>query len=113
MLTRTFVGNQGLSSPFCLGNDGESGPMGPCLQVKPGQTMKIKVVNRMDDGMKIFNQRPVSKKDYFNLQQRVDPRFGPRPEHPKEMQIKDPDNIPGLTHSFDTTNLVSYNAGVK
>ena len=61
MLTRTFVGDKNESlSEFCYeGDDGTSGPLGPCLTVRPGQTMKIKVVNDMKDGMTKLKQHKV------------------------------------------------------
>jgi FtsP/CotA-like multicopper oxidase with cupredoxin domain len=68
MFTRTFVGASG--GPYCRGENGEpydgsSGPLGPCLTVRPGQTMTIRVENRMDGGMGALGQRAVSNDDYW------------------------------------------------
>jgi hypothetical protein len=58
MFTRTFEGVPKLSSPFCQdGYDGTSGPLGPCITVNPGQTMNIKIVNYMKDGMEILHRQ--------------------------------------------------------
>ncbi|KAL3895256.1 MAG: hypothetical protein SGARI_007503, partial [Bacillariaceae sp.] len=57
MFTRTFEGVPELSSPFCQdGYDGTEGPIGPCITVNPGQTMNIKIVNDMKDGMEVLQQ---------------------------------------------------------
>ena len=50
-LTRTFTGVAENSSSFCFDDNGANGPLGPCLQVLPNQTMYLKVINEMDHGM--------------------------------------------------------------
>eukprot|EP00978_Attheya_sp_CCMP212_P003455 scaffold7147_cov90-Attheya_sp.AAC.1 len=69
--TRTFTGvNQPGSSPFCNNDDGTTGPLNPCLTVNPGQKLRIKVINDMENGMTILKQN-MSKleilQNYANL----------------------------------------------
>lgn len=69
MFTRTFTGvaNESTSS-FCFGgDDGTNGPLAPCLQVLPGQKMKIKVINYMADGMTLLKQHKTKLLEYWNL----------------------------------------------
>lgn len=56
--TRTFTGIADKSSPFCNGgDDGTTGPLGPCMTVNPGQKLYIRIVNDMDDGMERLKQQ--------------------------------------------------------
>ena len=55
MYARTWVGTSG---SFCNNNDdGSSGPLGPCLTANPGQTLTVKVKNKLDNGMTLLGQR--------------------------------------------------------
>jgi hypothetical protein len=45
----TFTGIANESSPFCRNDDGTTGPLGPCLTVNPGHSLKIKVINDMNN----------------------------------------------------------------
>lgn len=60
---RTFTGE---GSPFCLDDDGTTGPLAPCLAVNPGQTLKVKLINEMDSGMETFNQSMSGLAEYWN-----------------------------------------------
>jgi hypothetical protein len=116
MLTRTFVGRANLSSPFCFdGEDGTTGPLGPCLTVNPGQRMKVKIVNSMDDGMQRLRQTPNSVEEYWKLASEPgNPGldsiqfFGVAPDSPEGMKIPEPQDIPGMTSDFDVVNLHTH-----
>jgi hypothetical protein len=116
MLTRTFVGLANVSSPFCFGGaDGTTGPLGPCLTVNPGQQMKIKIVNNMDRGMEVLRQAPNSVDEYWKMasdpgNSALDPIqfFGIAPGSPEEMNVPEPQDIPGMTSDFDVVNLHTH-----
>eukprot|EP00584_Thalassiosira_punctigera_P012779 CAMPEP_0172548702 /NCGR_PEP_ID=MMETSP1067-20121228/17933_1 /TAXON_ID=265564 ORGANISM="Thalassiosira punctigera, Strain Tpunct2005C2" /NCGR_SAMPLE_ID=MMETSP1067 /ASSEMBLY_ACC=CAM_ASM_000444 /LENGTH=814 /DNA_ID=CAMNT_0013335957 /DNA_START=115 /DNA_END=2559 /DNA_ORIENTATION=+ len=113
MFTRTFTGVPEESSPFCAdGDDGTTGPLGPCMQVKPGQRVKIRVVNDMNDGMTILKQRKPSLDEYWGLvaepgQPNLDAIewFGALPETPEDMYITNEQDLPGWDVSFDDVNI--------
>lgn len=116
MKTRTFVG---VSGPFCDDNDGTGGPLGPCLQVNPGQTLSILVKIRLDDGMSIFKQRGVSKEDYWDVATAIgldgmvvgpgatgaSANFGVRPPRAVDMAVPNSQSMPGWDSTFDDINL--------
>jgi hypothetical protein len=116
MLTRTFVGVANESSPFCLGGgDGSTGPLGPCLTVNPGQQMKIKIINNMDNGMERLRQSPNTVQEYWNLASTpgnpgLDPiqYFGQAPITAEEMNVPQPEDIPGMTADFDVVNIHTH-----
>ena len=63
--TRTFVGVDDESSPFCDNAfDGTDGPLGPCLRVNPGQRITIKIENEIDHGMLQLHQHKTTKEGY-------------------------------------------------
>jgi FtsP/CotA-like multicopper oxidase with cupredoxin domain len=129
--TRTFVGRKG---PFCDGNDGTEGMVGPCLQVKPGQLLTVKLINNMDNGMQLLDQQKASKPGYWEQTQKGPnfPDFDPigfpsnasfddtqnlpndnaesgwlnEPANkPGDMNLTSMQNFPGWDTSFDNTNL--------
>lgn len=66
---RTFEAGDGSSSMCEIDHkeDGKRGPLGPCMQVNPGQILNVKLVNNLVNGMQEFNQRAVTVKDYYDL----------------------------------------------
>jgi len=62
--SRVFV-DGGSESPHCFGDNGTSGILGPCLQVSPGQSLMIKLVNKMADGMKTLEEHLPSTAEWY------------------------------------------------
>jgi FtsP/CotA-like multicopper oxidase with cupredoxin domain len=93
------------------GYDGTEGPLGPCLTANPGQTMNIKVINNMKDGMEILKQTEASQSQYWEMAQ--DPAddldnitwYGSAAKTPEEMEIIDAQDLPGYDATFDDVNL--------
>jgi hypothetical protein len=58
MFTRTFTGVKEESSPFCsnddVPDDGPTGALGPCLQVFPGQKVKVRLINDMKGTYEVY-----------------------------------------------------------
>lgn len=120
--TRTFVG---VSGPFCAGEDGRpydgsAGPIGPCLTVNPGQTISIRIENKLDGGMATLGQRGVDKADYWELARdpkanlddiRVGPLsntsgwFGTAPATAEDMELTNEQDMPGNDVTYDDVNL--------
>lgn len=103
---RTFrATNNTKQSKFCEmmdGYDGVKGITGPCLQVLPGQTMSIKLINNMHDAMEELDTHIPSRKEWWESAGRPKPLKKMHPE--KETT----ENIPGWAFDgtvFDTTNL--------
>lgn len=117
MYTRTWIGKSGpfcdMSSESTGGYDGSAGPIGPCLQVKPGQTMTIQVTNKLERGMSALNQVPETKKSYWDLTQvpgipdldDIGWNDTDVVKDPKDMTIESLENIPGLDCTYDDVNL--------
>ena len=131
MYTRTFVGTSGTfcSGPDGLPYDGSTGPLGPCLQVQPGQTLTIKLVNKMEGGMAAMEQHVTSNEDYWQQATQTfqdgtaaagtdDIRVGPTavgplsggwfskpPATAAEMEVTNLQDLPGRDVSFDAVNL--------
>eukprot|EP00808_Paulinella_micropora_P030016 g2569.t1 len=123
LVTRTFqaVRWDGPTSPFCEimnGYDGTTGPLGPCLQVLPGQQISIKLINNMDKGKATFGDQRATVEQFWELVSDMDgaganlPQddltnwYGSVPSSPSGMAYL-PDAIPGMESyvSFDDTNL--------
>lgn len=117
MYTRTWVGTSG---PFCDmstsstgGYDGSAGPIGPCIQVKPGQTMTIQVTNKLEHGMTALKQTPETIKGYWDLTQvpgvpdldDIGFNSSDTAKSPEDMIVESRENIPGLDCTFDDVNL--------
>jgi hypothetical protein len=58
MFTRTFTGVKEQSSPFCsndgVPDDGTTGALGPCMQVFPGQKVKVRLINDMKGTYEVY-----------------------------------------------------------
>jgi FtsP/CotA-like multicopper oxidase with cupredoxin domain len=122
MFTRTFVGTQG---SFCSlsddapAYDGSTGPLGPCLQVEPGQTMTIKLVNRLENGMSHLQQAASTRREWWEYAASTSADGSPdlfdhgeslhwegqRPKVPEDIQVSHPENVPGWDVTFDDTNI--------
>jgi FtsP/CotA-like multicopper oxidase with cupredoxin domain len=105
--TRTFEGVESESSPFCNeGDDGTTGPLAPCLTVNPGQTLKIKVMNDMENGMTLLKQNMTKMailQAYAN-QTGVATVNGTGLGGTGLNSISE-DNMPGYDETFDVVNL--------
>ena len=91
MFTRTFEGVASVSSSkFCShDDDGTTGPLGPCLQVLPGDKIKLRLINDMDHGMEALHQDKVPLEKYWKFAQKPNgPKnpltmYGPIPDTPE------------------------------
>ena len=116
MFTRTFTGTRHAtkSKPFCYGDDdGTTGPLAPCLRVFPGQRVKIRLINDMENGMERLNQSATSVERYWTLasqpgQPNLDgiTYFGKAPPTPKGTIVgSEGQNLPGNEATYDDVNL--------
>ena len=106
MFTRTFVGVTSQSSPFCDGGyNGSTGPLGPCLQVNPGQRMTIKIINNMKDGMNLLMEKKVELAEFYQFASLPIGWLGPLPPSPNDFKILNYEDLPGWDASFDDVNL--------
>ena len=112
MFTRTFTGIRSESSQFCNDDDGTTGPLGPCLLVKPGQKVKIRLVNDMEDGMSKLMQEKATVEQYWKMVNETGHPsldeiewFGEAPSSPEEMTITNLQDLPGQDATFDDVNL--------
>ena len=106
MFTRTFVGVTDESSPFCMnGYNGSTGPLGPCLQVNPGQRMTIKIINNIQNGMEALQQSKVSLEEFYGLASLPLGWLGPLPQTPNDFTIQSTENLPGWDASYDVINF--------
>lgn len=105
MFTRTFVGVVDQSSPFCMnGYNGSTGPLGPCLIVNPGQTMTVKIINNIQNGMQALHQHEATLEEYYQMA--ALPFFdGPLPASPADFKITNTENLPGWDTTFDVVNF--------
>ena len=93
------------------GYDGTEGPLGPCLTVNPGQTMYLKVMNNMKDGMEILQQTKALQSEYWEMAKNYGEEldnitwYGSATETADEMEIIDPQDLPGYDASFDDLNV--------
>ncbi|GKY96574.1 hypothetical protein MPSEU_000617000 [Mayamaea pseudoterrestris] len=107
-MTRTFIGKPSASSPFCQnGYDGTTGPLGPCLSVNPGETMNVKIINKMDDGVDTFSQVPADASQFFSFIDSIPEGALPglRASSPADLNVLNEEDMPGVHVSFDDTNL--------
>eukprot|EP00122_Pirum_gemmata_P021818 Pgem_evm1s20309 len=119
LVVRTFVGGKETKSKYCDlmdGYDGQEGFVGPCLQVLPGQSMSIKLINKLDNGMEIFNQTKTKLQDYYDLTSKIPYAntldhgkytkwFGKPAKSAKDMDVLNTEDFPGYDETFDDTNL--------
>lgn len=113
MFTRTFEGvASASSSKFCShDDDGTTGPLGPCLQVLPGDKIKLRLINDMDHGMEALHQDKVPLEKYWKFAQKPNgPKnpltmYGPIPDTPEDMHITNKEDLPGWDVTYDDTNL--------
>jgi FtsP/CotA-like multicopper oxidase with cupredoxin domain len=103
-----------MSSESSGGYDGSEGPIGPCIQVKPGQTMTIQVTNRLQKGMKNLNQYGETPKKYWDLTQipglpdldDLDWNLTDIAQKVEDMVIDSRENLPGWDNiTYDDVNL--------
>eukprot|EP00122_Pirum_gemmata_P016325 Pgem_evm2s15260 len=109
--TRSFE-DAGSTSVYCDIDgsgpyDGTAGTVGPCLQVKPGQTMAIKMINNMKNGMDQLDEtNPVNITKWYEREPTFDPDFrvyGPNNTSTNIADFTvDEENMPS---DFDRLNL--------
>uniref|UniRef100_A0A7S2S7Z0 Plastocyanin-like domain-containing protein n=1 Tax=Mucochytrium quahogii TaxID=96639 RepID=A0A7S2S7Z0_9STRA len=63
---RSFQGGYNRNGEYCMNNyNGSTGPLGPCLTVNPGQTISIRLVNKIPrDGMHILGDKMMDMKSW-------------------------------------------------
>lgn len=118
MYTRTWVGTSGpfcdMSSDSTGGYDGSAGPIGPCLQVRPGQTMTVQVTNNLKKGMQQLKQVGETPKSYWDITQipgipdldDLDWNFTDIAEKAEDMFVESKENLPGFDDiTFDDVNM--------
>jgi hypothetical protein len=140
--TRSWVGASGT---FCNGDDGQpydgsTGPLGPCLQVDPGQYLTVRVKNNLNDGTSALRQQPeaalAGAGQYWDNNGGFGPGFGNgaldnitypiaggptvqtgwfnrRPDTPEELDVINVQDLPGQDVSYDDVNLHFHGAQVK
>jgi len=98
MFTRTFEGDKAVSSPFCFDDDGTSGPLNPCLTVAPNQTLNIKVINEMVNGIELLFQEMTPVQILNSYGQDF-------PDFQDGQNVTNVQNTPGVDVTFDETNI--------